>query len=137
VPGTTGSALLRFGEVIGKVHSRKKEIPSLALLSQRHPRYLSLSERMRDILKADRKYKVFQWNAERVYREDMLTGLASGIGAAIYFGHGRPVGWVGYYGLRAHHFDGLSGEPLGAWFHCAAVQPVEGRPHYHLQNHCC
>jgi hypothetical protein len=32
----------------------------------------------------------------------------------IYVGHGRPIGWVGYRGLRAHHFEHFGGEPLGA-----------------------
>jgi hypothetical protein len=111
LPVTDRPALRRFAEAAARVQLRARSDASTALLAQRHPRYLRLARRMQEILD-DRP--VYRWTADAVVREDMLRGLASGLGMAIYFGHGRPIGWVGYYGLRAHHFDGFRGEPLGA-----------------------
>jgi hypothetical protein len=42
------------------------------------------------------------------------------LGLGLYVGHGRPMGWVGYHGVRAHHFLGSEEvreprrEPMGA-----------------------
>jgi hypothetical protein len=49
-------------------------------------------------------------------RDDMVRGLGSGLAAAVYVGHGRPIGWVGYRGMRSHHLEHLGGEPIGALF---------------------
>jgi hypothetical protein len=111
LPVTDETALRRFAATAAQVHRRAQSQTSVALLAQRHPRYLRLADRMGAILN-DRP--VFRWTADALVPEAMIGGLASGLGAAIYFGHGRPIGWVGYYGLRAHHFDDFGGEPLGA-----------------------
>ena len=48
-----------------------------------------------------------------VTRDELVEALGSGVGLAIYVGHARSTGWVGYRGLRARHFDSFHGEPLG------------------------
>lgn len=111
VPVADRASLRRFATAAARVHTRGQSTASVAVLAQRHPRYLRLAGRVGAIL-ADRP--VFRWTAEALVPEDMVAGLASGLGAAIYLGHGRPIGWVGYYGLRAHHFDQFEGEPVGA-----------------------
>jgi hypothetical protein len=111
LPYTDESALRRFAATTARVHRRAQSRASIALLAQRHPRYLRLADRMGTIL-GDRP--VYRWTADALVPEAMIRGLGSGLGSAIYFGHGRPIGWVGYYGLRAHHFDKFQGEPLGA-----------------------
>jgi hypothetical protein len=57
-----------------------------------------------------------RWTAERLVQTDMLRALRCGPGLAIYFGHGRPRGWAGYHGVRAHHLSEAIGEPIGAIF---------------------
>jgi hypothetical protein len=56
----------------------------------------------------------FHWTADRISRLDMLSGLACGPAAAMYFGHGRPAGWAGYHGVRGEHFAEPWPEPIGA-----------------------
>jgi len=88
----------------------------LALLSQWQPRYLRLAARMdaRLATAGGPPFPLLRWTSERITRDDLASGLRSGLGLAIYFGHGRPSGWAGYHGLRAHHLVGQPGEPLGA-----------------------
>ena len=57
-----------------------------------------------------------RWTADAIRPEALIKGLNYGVGAAIYLGHGRPNGWVGYYGLRANHFVASDGSPSGALF---------------------
>lgn len=104
-----------FAQAAAKVHLQQKAFPSLALLSQRHPRYKRLGERIEKILAPHRdRIPVFNWSSDLVFQEDMIKGLAGGLGTALYLGHGRPVGWSGYAGLRAHHFTEKEGHPLGS-----------------------
>ena len=111
LPVVDGLSLGRFAAAAARLHARPQSTASVALLSQRHPRYLRIARRLGTIL-GDRP--VFHWTADALVPEAMVAGLASGLGAAIYVGHGRPIGWTGYYGLRAHHFDDFRGEPVGA-----------------------
>lgn len=111
VPVADTASLRRFAAAAARLHLRAQSTASVAVLAQRHPRYLRLAGRVGAIL-GDRP--VLRWTAEALVPEAMVAGLASGLGAAIYLGHGRPIGWVGYYGLRAHHFDDFAGEPVGA-----------------------
>jgi hypothetical protein len=53
-----------------------------------------------------------RWTAYEVDRDTVALRLGRGPGLAVYVGHGRPVGWVGYAGLRAHHLE--PDEPVGA-----------------------
>lgn len=106
--------LEKFVAAAAHVQLRSADKPSCALLSQRHPRFIKLAERMHELLKRDdHAFPVFPWMADRTFREDMLGGL-NGLGSAVYLGHGRPSGWVGYYGLRHHHLPPFINEPVGA-----------------------
>jgi peptidase C25-like protein len=87
----------------------------LALLGQWDDRTLRLTElTMRNFLDSPQALPVFRWTSERIVREDMLRALGSGIGVAMYFGHGRARGWAGYGGVRAHDLAAAIGEPVGA-----------------------
>lgn len=103
-----------FVQCAAKVHTRIKDVLTMALLAQRHPRYIRITNRIETILneKPDR-FPFFKWTGDVIFREDMVKGLNGGIGIALYVGHGRPVGWVGYYGLRIRHFENPE-NPIGA-----------------------
>jgi hypothetical protein len=107
-------SLHRILHTIERVHSRPRGPVSLAVLSQRSPRYLAVAGRVFSVLSRHRGILVYQWTAERVLKEAMVHGVRTGIGCAMYVGHGRPIGWVGYYGTRIHDFTGTGGEPAGA-----------------------
>ncbi len=91
----------------------RHEVSPVAVLGQRSPRYQRLSDRLVHHLG---DLPSVRWGAERITREDLVTALGLGLGAAVYLGHGRPSGWAAYRGLRAAHLapgpEGLS-EPLG------------------------
>jgi len=106
------TSLQSFATTILKVHNKKKDVLSIALLSQKYPRYSHLVDRMKASLTGE--IASFRWTSHELTREDMIKGLRLGLGLSIYFGHGRPTGWVGYYGLRAHHFKTNNGQALGA-----------------------
>jgi hypothetical protein len=84
----------------------------VALLGQWQGQYIQVVERMATLMAP--QVQGFRWTADVLMRDDLVKALGSGLGLGIYLGHGRPVGWVGYHGLRSHHFDGFCGEPLGA-----------------------
>ncbi|MFN0175385.1 MAG: C25 family cysteine peptidase [Saprospiraceae bacterium] len=111
LPVKNQDGLIRFAQTIRLVHSRGRQVPGLAMLGQWHPRYLQLSDRVESILK-DRVH-TFRWTSDVISRSDLVSALGSGLGMSLYVGHGRPIGWVGYYGMRAHHFDTFSGSPIG------------------------
>ncbi len=116
VPHLSDEGLSRFAktaETIHKRHSMPKR--PVALLAQWLPRYLRLAKRIDAILEGT-KYQCFRWTSDLVFREDMLHGLRLGLAAAFYLGHGRPNGWCGYYGIRAHHFETTNVNPMGALF---------------------
>lgn len=103
----------RFAATAARVQTRARaKPPSLAVLGQWHPRYLKLADRVEDTLQGS--VRTFRWTGERIGREDLVAALGCGLGLALYLGHGRPSGWVGYWGLRARHFAQFDGEPLGA-----------------------
>lgn len=110
----TEAQRLRFAQNAARIHSEYHADPMLAILSQRHPRYVRVATRVEDVLAKASSLRAFRWSSDVVFREDMVRGLSSGLGMALYLGHGRPNGWVGYYGLRAHHFSQEHGQPLGA-----------------------
>lgn len=105
--------LQNFIDAAVKAHSRPKDDLSLSLLAQRHPRYIKLADRIETIMNSKKsKLSFFKWTSDIVFREDMIDRLKAGLGIALYIGHGRPNGWVGYYGLRSHHFEENS-NPVG------------------------
>jgi hypothetical protein len=112
--GGRGLGLDRFFTAAARVTSRPANAaPTLALLAQWVPRYLRLAERMDHHLPAGTGRVM--WSADRITRDDLARALKLGLGSAVYFGHGRPSGWAGYHGMRAHHLlDAEGSEPLGA-----------------------
>ena len=113
LPATSAAALRRFAATAARVHRRRKHGGTgIAVLGQWHPRYLRVAERIARLL--ERKVTTFRWTGDAMTREAMVEALGCGLALGIYVGHGRPAGWVGYHGTRAHHFDGFAGEPLGA-----------------------
>lgn len=113
LPIRNSDDLLTFSKTINEVHGRKQEQCAVALLSQRHPRFTRIVDRMATILKTP-SLLPYKWSSDLLLRESMIEGLESGLGLATYFGHGRPIGWVGYYGLRSHHFENKKAKPVGA-----------------------
>lgn len=101
----------RFAAAAAAVHRRPRQTPGVALLGQWHKRYLRLADRLETLLQNE--LPTLRWTGELIGREEVVKALGSGLGLALYVGHGRPAGWVGYYGMRAHHFEHFDGEPLG------------------------
>jgi hypothetical protein len=115
LPVRNSGSLLKFVNAASSVQMRKRKTVAVGLLSQRLPKYLQVADKMENELKRQSaKNKSFRWTSELVYPEDMLNGVNCGIGAAIYIGHGRPVGWAGYFGIRMHHLIDFINEPAGA-----------------------
>jgi hypothetical protein len=110
-----GAGLEVFARAAARVRRRAGAVAPLALLGQREPRFLQLAGRMEAKLDdGTQALPVVRWTSERVTRHDLVRGLRLGLGVGVYFGHGRPSGWAGYHGLRAHHLVDAPGEPLGA-----------------------
>jgi hypothetical protein len=57
---------------------------------------------------------VFQWTAERLRRQDLISALRCGPGAAFYFGHATASGWAGYGCFDKTDAALAAGNPLGA-----------------------
>jgi hypothetical protein len=102
----------RFAAMVALVHQRPRARATVALLGQWHPRYLRLADRIEAILR--RPIQTFRWTGDVIARDEVVRALGAGLGLGLYVGHGRPVGWVGYYGMRTRHFVGFAGRPLGA-----------------------
>jgi hypothetical protein len=102
------SAFVRTATLVSE---RRDTSGPVVMLGQRTPRYQHLASRMERYLGSRPRVR---WGAERVTREDLLVGLASGLGVAVYLGHGRPSGWAAYRGLRAPDLEPLANRPLGA-----------------------
>jgi Peptidase family C25 len=109
---TAASVHLRAITALQGAAGRGEPTPStsVALLAQRTPRYIDLAGRIRRLLH-ERDYAdnaVFWWPADEIVRDDVVQGLTTGLAVAVYVGHGRPRGWVGYAGVRAHHLAGAA-----------------------------
>ena len=111
-----GSGLEVFARAAARVQRRSGPPGPLAVLGQREPRYLQLAGRLEANLcrGGEPPFPVLRWTSERITRADLVEALRLGIGLGVYFGHGRPSGWAGYHGLRAHHLVEVPGEPIGA-----------------------
>jgi len=101
----------RFVRTAARVQQRARDRRTVAVLGQWHPRYLHLADRIQTLLAG--RTRTFRWTGEVIARDGLVRALGSGLGLGIYVGHGRAVGWVGYAGTRAGHFDDFRGEPLG------------------------
>lgn len=107
----------RFATAAALVHERRTADhrgTSVALLAQRSRRYIDLAARIRRLLHdgGQPSDSMFWWPADEIVRDDVTRGLAYGLAVAVYLGHGRPSGWVGYAGVRAHHLADVD-EPSG------------------------
>jgi hypothetical protein len=113
-----GAGLDVFAKAAARVQRRSGPPGPLAVLGQWEPRYLKLAGRLEANLSdgGEPPFSVLRWTSERITRSDVVEGLRLGLGIGIYFGHGRPLGWAGYHGLRARHLVDAGGEPLGALF---------------------
>ena len=111
MPYRTNKDIKQFADMVKEVHQRTQDDCVVALLSQRHPRFVRIVDRMNKILQ--KELKPLKWSSDVIVREEMTNALEQGVGLATYFGHGRPIGWVGYYGFRAHHFNLNNAKPIG------------------------
>lgn len=96
VPNWPGVGIETFAHRAAAVHERAGGRRTIAILGQRTPRYRDLSHRIERTLATE----TVRWTADELGAGGLTDGLAYGLGAAIYVGHGRPSGWVGYRGFR-------------------------------------
>ena len=117
VPDVGWREVRRFAAAAASVHARRGEpvrVRTVAVLAQRSRRYRDLSERIERLLtESGGVASPLRWTADVLVRADLAHGLGYGLSAAVYVGHGRPVGWVAYRGTRAHHLAGAQ-EPTAA-----------------------
>lgn len=117
LPNTGPTDLARFARAAARVHARAsaadlKTPRTFAVLAERHPRFDRLAERVVRLAREDRLLHAPRWTAYEVDREELAARMGAGPALAVYVGHGRPIGWVGYAGLRIHHFE--EAEPAAA-----------------------
>lgn len=123
LPDLGPAALGRFAVAAAKVHARsagRTDLRSVLVLSQRHRKFGDLADRMVRVLEHDGgdRVRCHRMTAYDVHRDDLVASMARGPALSMYVGHGRPIGWVGYAGLRAHHV-GTEADP--AWVPGGAV----------------
>jgi len=103
----------RFAAAAARVQRRARQQLAVALLGQWHPRYLRVTDRIAALL--GEHAHTLRWTGDVIGREAMVQAVGTGLGLGLYVGHGRPSGWVGYQGVRRHHFDApAAAEPMGA-----------------------
>lgn len=115
LPISTQSAAA-FAYAAGEVERRSDagfELGPALFLGEWEPRARKMAQRSTRCLQGA-GISCFEWSADRVTREVLRRGLACGAGFALYYGHGRAVGWAGYHGFRARHLPESVKEPLGA-----------------------
>ncbi|WP_392543312.1 hypothetical protein [Oryzobacter telluris] len=127
LPATSTRDLARFARTAVAVHTRADaggfaddDTPSaaptrtLAVLGERQPRFDRLAERVTVIgteAEAAGGLRTLRCTAYELSRDDTVDLLGRGPALAVYVGHGRPVGWVGYAGMRAHHLADAAARP--------------------------
>ncbi|MDM7830622.1 C25 family cysteine peptidase [Cellulomonas edaphi] len=112
LPLVSDEATARFARAAASVHARASRRRTVAVLGQRLSRYDDLAGRIARVASAHGPVR--RWTSYDVVRDDLVAGLRRGPALAVYVGHGRSIGWVGYAGLRAHHFPAAPGAPVGA-----------------------
>lgn len=109
--------LATYAHAAARILDREHRLGALAVLGQWEDRFLRVALRTsRWFEKHPPAPRTFHWTADRLSRPDLIAGLQSGLGAAIYYGHGRANGWAGYHGVRRTDFPTPWPEPLGALF---------------------
>jgi hypothetical protein len=126
LPATSAPDLARFAATAVAVHERAARVSpaagaghpastaprTLVVLGERHPRFDRLVDRIVRIGgEADDDVRVRRATAYELSRDDLVDLLATGPSLGVYVGHGRPIGWVGYAGTRAHHFADAVARP--------------------------
>ena len=112
LPLVDAASTARFAEAAATVHARASRRLTVAVLGQRLSRYEDLAGRIARVASAHGPVR--RWTSYDIGRSDLVDGLRRGPALAVYVGHGRSIGWVGYAGLRAHHFPASPGAPVGA-----------------------
>lgn len=113
LPFTSAVEVARFAATAAALHSRRATAPrpTLAVLGERQPRFDRLAERVVALARAGGRVAARRCTAYELSRDDCVAALATGPALALYVGHGRPNGWVGYAGMRAHHLAVATGRP--------------------------
>jgi hypothetical protein len=120
----------RFAIAAAAVHARRQTTSAadsadggsdsatrtIAVLGQRHRRFDVLASRVLRLIEEAQVrdgrlrpglrgpgLRGVRWTAYDLHRDDLAAALALGPAVAVYVGHGRPTGWWGYAGTRAHH----------------------------------
>jgi len=111
LPDVGDLGLRRFATAAAQVHARATGpgALSVAVLGQRHSRFDRLADRVLGLVR-EQALPGARWTAYDLHRDDLVARLSQGPAVSVYVGHGRPVGWVGYAGLRAQHL-GLEVDP--------------------------
>ncbi len=114
LPLVSLESIQQFALAAARVHDRAATPGRLGVLSQRQPRFERLADRI--VRQAQHTgVQVERWTAYDMGREELVSRLHTGPALGLYVGHGRPIGWVGYAGMRAHHLEpGTDAEPAGA-----------------------
>jgi hypothetical protein len=130
LPATSPQDLARFARTAVSVHARAaaggqpargpERSRTLAVLGERHPRFDRLVDRIVRIGGESSErgddgesggLHVRRATAYELSRDDLVDLLATGPALGVYVGHGRPIGWVGYAGTRAHHLADAVARP--------------------------
>jgi Peptidase family C25 len=119
LPFRDTASLRCFAATAARVQRRAGNRRAVALLGQWLPSYLRVADRMRSLV-GDGGVRAFRWTGDAITRESMIDALGCGLGLGLYVGHGRPMGWVGYHGVRAHHFH----EPAAGTSRRSAREPM-------------
>jgi hypothetical protein len=82
------------------------------LLGELDERALDTVERVAAQMPGDAP--LFHWTADRLPRQDLVSALQCGPGAAFYFGHATGWGWSGYAGFDKADAALATGNALGA-----------------------
>jgi hypothetical protein len=138
LPHRDDESLRRFAATAARVQRRGGRRRAVALLGQWLPNYLRVADRMRT-LTGDCGVRAFRWTGDAITRESMVDAIGCGLGLGLYVGHGRPMGWVGYHGVRAHHFDPLASLSMtpGKFAPASLGRPRGREPMGAILSLCC
>ena len=110
-----GAGLATYARAAARVLTRSQVDRSLIVMGQWEDRFLRSGLRaVRWMEQHQLGESVFHWTADRISREELVSGLRIGQALAVYFGHGRATGWAGYHGVRVDDFTRPWAEPVGA-----------------------
>lgn len=116
LPAGDDASLGRFASAAADVGRRQPGRPATAILAQWDDHALHAAARSAELMRRGLTGpgEVNLWTADRIIRRDLLQALRLGPALALYYGHGRAYGWVGYHGLHLRHVPYARGSPCGA-----------------------